>query len=54
MYRFVQDLEVMYNNSNFDGMEQVLKWRIEDIEMKMGRTYALVTGYVDDHVFGDI
>ena len=44
----------MYNNQNFDGMEEVLEWRIEDIKTKMGRLYGLVNNHVGRHAFVDI
>ena len=55
MYGFIErTLIVMYNNQNFDGMKEILEWRIEDIKTKMGRLYVLVNNHVEPNAFADI
>jgi len=54
MFRFIETLIVMYNNRNVDGMEAVIEWRIQDINMRMGNINPQVNGYVGGHVGTDI
>jgi hypothetical protein len=54
MFELIETLIVMYNNRNVDGMEAVIEWRIQDINMRMGNINPQVNGYVGGHVGTDI
>ena len=44
----------MYNNHNFDGMKEVLEWKIGEYNTIMGPFNVRVNNYVQNNVFNDI
>ena len=54
MLRFVRQIIVMYNNLNFDGMKEVLEWKIGEYDRRMGPLNIRVNNYVRNNAFNDI
>ena len=54
MLSFVRQIVMMYNNGNFDGMKEVLTWKIREYDTKMGDLNTIVNHYVENNAFNDV
>ena len=54
MLSFVRQIVMMYNHGNFDGMKQVLIWKIREYDTEMGDLNTIVNHYVENNAFNDV